>query len=120
MTTIKGWQMVEQGKPLQLAEYEAAELKPGDVLVQVAGCGVCHTDISFLHMGVRTNTAPPLTLGHEISGTVVEVGEGADTLQGKQVIIPAVLPCGECALCQASKGNGQPHRSKVKHCKGFP
>jgi len=105
MTMIKGWQMVEQGKPLQLNEYEAAELKPGDVRVQVAGCGVCHTDISFLHMGVRTNSPPPLTLGHEISGTVIETGEGAEGFKDKPVIIPAVLPCGECALCQAGKGN---------------
>jgi threonine dehydrogenase-like Zn-dependent dehydrogenase len=53
-------------------------------------------------MGVPTRMEPPLTPGHEISGTVVEVREGVDPgLTGKPVLVPAVLPCGVCDFsCQ--------------------
>jgi 6-hydroxycyclohex-1-ene-1-carbonyl-CoA dehydrogenase len=72
------------------------------VLVQVAGCGVCHTDISFLYMGVKVRGKLPLILGHEISGTVLETGPGVDgKLRAKPVLVPAVLPCGECEMCKA-------------------
>jgi 6-hydroxycyclohex-1-ene-1-carbonyl-CoA dehydrogenase len=76
----------------------------GEVTVEVAGCGVCHTDLGFLYDGVRTNHELPLTLGHEISGRVVACGEGAEGLLGKAVVIPAVMPCGECDLCQRGLG----------------
>jgi 6-hydroxycyclohex-1-ene-1-carbonyl-CoA dehydrogenase len=72
--------------------------------VQVAGCGVCHTDLGFYYEGVPTRHAFPLTLGHEVSGTVVEVGEGAEAWLGRQVIVPAVIPCGTCAACAAGRG----------------
>jgi 6-hydroxycyclohex-1-ene-1-carbonyl-CoA dehydrogenase len=66
----------------------------------VSGCGVCHTDLGYYYDGVRTNQPLPLALGHEISGYVVEAGAGAESWKGKAVIVPAVLPCGECDLCQ--------------------
>jgi 6-hydroxycyclohex-1-ene-1-carbonyl-CoA dehydrogenase len=66
------------------------ELAPDDVLVEVAGCGVCHTDLGYFYDGVPTVSKPPLTLGHEISGTVVA---GDESWVGKEVIIPAVMPC---------------------------
>jgi 6-hydroxycyclohex-1-ene-1-carbonyl-CoA dehydrogenase len=66
----------------------------------VAGCGVCHTDLGFLYDGVPTHHPFPLTLGHEVSGTVVESGAGAESWNGKNVIIPAVIPCGACEACQ--------------------
>src|SRR6185369_6675351 len=49
---------------------------------------------------VRANQPLPLALGHEISGRVVAAGEGAGAWLGKSVIVPAVLPCGECDLCR--------------------
>jgi 6-hydroxycyclohex-1-ene-1-carbonyl-CoA dehydrogenase len=70
------------------------------VVVKVAGCGVCHTDLGYYYDGVRTNQPLPLALGHEISGVVVEAGDGAQAWLGKSVIVPAVLPCGECDLCK--------------------
>lgn len=76
----------------------------GEVLVEVAGCGVCHTDLGFLYDGVNTKHPLPLTLGHEISGRVIQCGEGTGQWQGKSVIIPAVIPCGECDLCQRGLG----------------
>lgn len=94
--------MVERDKAFALAEQSSPELKPGEVLVKIAGCGVCHTDLSFWHDGVQTKQALPLTLGHEISGTVVA---GDRAWMNKSVIIPAVLPCGECEFCKKGRSN---------------
>ncbi|MCP5088693.1 MAG: 6-hydroxycyclohex-1-ene-1-carbonyl-CoA dehydrogenase [Rhodobacteraceae bacterium] len=98
------WMMVSGKKPLEKVEFEAESPDPGDVVVEVSGCGVCHTDLGFYYDGVRTNQALPLTLGHEISGTVTQVGEGAADWLGKTVIVPAVMPCGECDACKRGKG----------------
>ena len=74
-----------------------------EVVIEIAGCGVCHTDLGYFYDGVRTNHALPLTLGHEISGRVVAAGSGAESWLGKSVIVPAVMPCGECDLCKRGR-----------------
>jgi len=82
------------------------ELQPGEVLVEIAGCGVCHTDLGYFYDGVPTVNNPPLTLGHEISGRVVAGGvESEADWIGKEVIIPAVMPCNNCPICAAGRGN---------------
>ncbi|MBI2089382.1 MAG: alcohol dehydrogenase catalytic domain-containing protein, partial [Deltaproteobacteria bacterium] len=86
---IETWQMVEAGK-LVKTEIPAPVLNDDEVLVEIKGCGVCHTDLSYLYQGVPTVTKPPLSLGHEISGVIVE---GKADLIGKEVIVPAVMPC---------------------------
>lgn len=86
----------------QLTEHPFPDLEAHEALIKIAGCGVCHTDLSFWHYGVKTKQALPLTLGHEISGVVVA---GPDQWIGKNVIIPAVLPCGECELCKKGRSN---------------
>ncbi len=91
--------MTEVGKPMEICRGDCPALSAGDVLVRIAGCGVCHTDLGFLYDGVRTMKPLPLTLGHEISGFVEETGSDALFWLGKAVIIPAVLPCGVCDLC---------------------
>lgn len=94
--------MTGQGAALERREAPLPVPGPGEALVAVAGCGVCHTDLSFLHHGVRTRADLPLVLGHEISGTVLATGEAAPgDLLGAPVIVPAVLPCGECDLCRS-------------------
>jgi len=98
---IKTWQMVEPGK-LESVSIDVPEVKPGEVLVEIAGCGVCHTDLGYFYDGVPTVNKPPLTLGHEISGTVVA---GETKWLGKEVIIPAVMPCNNCPICAAGRGN---------------
>lgn len=110
---IQTWQMIKpwarsketseiiEGK-LELNEIPAPELKPGEVLVEVAGCGVCHTDLAYFYDGVPTVTSPPLTLGHEISGVVVA---GDPDIIGRDVIVPAVMPCNDCPICYAGRGN---------------
>jgi len=103
--TVKRWEMRSGDEPLVETEVEAASLGEGEVLVEVAGCGVCHTDLGFYYDGVRTRHALPLTLGHEISGRVVAAGPGSEAWQDAAVIIPAVMPCGECDVCKRGMGN---------------
>jgi len=93
------WQMNQPGAPFERVAF-VADPGPAEVVVAVAGCGVCHTDLGYYYDGVRTNSAMPLTLGHEISGHVVAAGAEAQSWLGKAVIVPAVLPCGECDLCK--------------------
>lgn len=100
--TLYSWKMTGVDQQLELVESEFPVLNQDEVLVKIAGCGVCHTDLSFWHYGVKTKKELPLTLGHEISGTVVE---GPGEWIGKNVIIPAVLPCGDCELCNKGRGN---------------
>ena len=98
------WQMVSGDQPLKMVEFTPEAPAAGEVVVEVAGCGVCHTDLGFYYDGVRTNQALPLTLGHEISGIVTQAGADAEEWLGKPVIIPAVMPCGECETCKRGKG----------------
>ncbi len=93
------WLMTAVKAPLERATF-AAEPGAGEVVVAIAGCGVCHTDLGYYYDGVRTNHPLPLALGHEISGHVVAAGPGAEHWLRKAVIVPAVLPCGECDLCR--------------------
>ncbi len=93
------WVMSAVKAPLECVAFKASP-GPGEVVVAIAGCGVCHTDLGYYYDGVRTNHPLPLALGHEISGRVVAAGAGAEGWIGKAVIVPAVLPCGECDLCR--------------------
>ena len=101
MTTIAAhrWTMTAPQAPLERVAFDAVA-GAGEVVVAVAGCGVCHTDLGYYYDGVRTNAPLPLALGHEISGRVVAAGPGAAEWLGRAVIVPAVLPCGECDLCK--------------------
>ena len=104
---ITGWELVEIGAPPRMREWtlDASELLPDEALVEVAGCGVCHTDLGFHYDGVRTKHPLPLILGHEISGKVVATGNSSINWLHKDVVIPAVLPCGTCDDCKNSRSN---------------
>ena len=93
------WLMTAANAPFESAVFSATP-GPGEVVVAIAGCGVCHTDLGYYYDGVRTNQPLPLALGHEISGRVVAAGAQAQSWLGRAVIVPAVLPCGECDLCR--------------------
>ena len=99
-----GYRLIASGQRLERYEFPSLEPHSDEVVVEVAGCGVCHTDIGFAFDGVPTRAPLPLTLGHEISGRVVAVGEDSAALKGRKVIVPAVIPCGKCEACRA----GQP------------
>jgi 6-hydroxycyclohex-1-ene-1-carbonyl-CoA dehydrogenase len=98
---IQTWQMVEPGK-LERTSLDVPELQSGEALVEIAGCGVCHTDLGYFYDGVPTVNKPPLTLGHEISGVVLA---GDSALVGKEVIVPAVMPDNTCPICAQGRNN---------------
>ncbi|MBP9713549.1 MAG: 6-hydroxycyclohex-1-ene-1-carbonyl-CoA dehydrogenase [Sterolibacterium sp.] len=104
MRTIAAWQMVAAGE-LRRVSLPLPVLAAGEVLVEVHGCGVCHTDLSYFYDGVPTLQKPPLTLGHEISGIVVAAAESDSPLLGRAVIVPAVLPCHVCEICRMGRPN---------------
>ncbi len=91
---------------LSIEEVPTPSPGPGEALVRVAGCGMCHTDLHYLDHGVPTFKPPPIILGHEPAGTVAAVGEGvADWSEGDRVLIPAVLSCGRCRYCRMGREN---------------
>ncbi len=104
---IQAWHMEAGNRPLVLSDraVESSALGDDEVLIRVAGCGVCHTDLGFFYDGVRTGHELPLTLGHEISGVVEAAGADKEDLVGAAVIVPAVIPCGRCELCAAGRGS---------------
>ena len=100
---ISGWAVEAPGAPMTPFERDE-DPGAGEVLVAIGGCGVCHTDLGFVYDRVPTRHPLPLTLGHEIAGTVVTSGPGAEDWVGRQVVVPAVIPCGDCPACRAGRG----------------
>jgi 6-hydroxycyclohex-1-ene-1-carbonyl-CoA dehydrogenase len=98
-----GFALVAPGRPLE--PHALGELVPAEneVVVEVAGCGICHTDVTFATGGVPTRHPLPLVLGHEISGRVVKGGGRASGWEGTAVVVPAVVPCGSCPACRAGR-----------------
>ena len=94
------WEMVKPGAPLVRSEFDPFPPNPEEVIVEVAGCGVCHTDLGFYYDGVRLKHDLPLALGHEISGRVVAARPGAQDWLGKSVLVLSVIPCGTCDHCR--------------------
>ncbi len=80
----------------------------GDAIVEVAACGLCHTDLGFQNGSVAPKKGLPIVLGHEIVGKVVAARGAHEALVGKRVLVPAVMPCGKCAFCRAGRGNACP------------
>lgn len=98
-----GYALVNVGGPLELRDLGDLAPEDDEVVVEVAGCGICHTDVGFAVHGVPTRHGLPLVLGHEISGRVARTGGGAGRWTGKSVIVPAVIPCGTCPACRAGR-----------------
>jgi 6-hydroxycyclohex-1-ene-1-carbonyl-CoA dehydrogenase len=98
-----GFQLQASNTPLRPCELPTLEPGPDELVVEVAGCGVCHTDIGFAFDGVPTRHQLPLILGHEIAGRVIAAGEKASSWLGRSVVIPAVIPCGVCPACRAGR-----------------
>src|SRR5688500_12488630 len=86
------------GEPLRIERIAVPRPGRGEVLVRVAACGVCHTDLHVMKAEVAFPT--PAVLGHEISGTVVELGEGVDEpAVGTEIVGTFIMPCGGCPAC---------------------
>lgn len=102
--TARGLFLTRPGE-LELCPFEMPQPVAGQVRVRIAGCGVCHTDVSFYDGAVRTKHPLPLILGHEMTGTVEIAPPPFEHLAGKQVLVPAVVPCDRCDLCRAGREN---------------
>jgi S-(hydroxymethyl)glutathione dehydrogenase/alcohol dehydrogenase len=92
------------GEPVEICEVELAPPREGEVLVEIAACGVCHSD---LHVVEGALPEPlPLVLGHEASGRVQAVGPGVESLEpGDHVVLALVPACGTCAECVGGRPN---------------
>ena len=95
---------------LDVTEVPTPVAREGEALIQVAGCGLCHTDLHYVDHGVETFKKPPLILGHEVAGTVKALGPAANGAKnghavGDRVLVPSVLSCGRCAYCRAGREN---------------
>jgi len=90
------------GGPVTVETIQVAPPQAGEVTIQVAACGVCHSDLSAVN-----GTIPfplPVVLGHEAAGTVVEVGEGVTEFAvGDRVISSFVSMCGRCRYCSTGR-----------------
>jgi 2-desacetyl-2-hydroxyethyl bacteriochlorophyllide A dehydrogenase len=87
---MKAWRFHGAGEPLRLDDVDAPTAGVGDLIIEVEAAGLCHTDVGFLDGTNRALAFAPITLGHEIAGTVVESGPGAGKFAvGQRVAIPA-------------------------------
>lgn len=103
---MKAAVLTAAGEKLELREVDKPRPGPGEVLVKVAACGVCHTDLHYIEHGVPTFKTPPVILGHEPSGTIAELGDQVKGPEpGTRVLLPAVLPCGQCSFCRSGREN---------------
>ena len=93
---------VSPDDPIEVTDVELAPPGPGEVRVRIAAAGVCHSD---LHVRLGEWQPPvPLVMGHEGSGTVVEIGADVTSLaEGDHVVLSWVAPCGQCRYCKAGR-----------------
>jgi L-iditol 2-dehydrogenase len=83
---------------LRLETVPVPEIGPGELLVRIATCGVCGTDLKKIHLG--SHSAPRI-FGHEMAGTIVDVGEGVTSFAiGERVMVFHHIPCGHCYYCR--------------------
>ena len=96
----------DPAQAMQIEDVPLPAIGAGDVLVRVAACGVCHTDLHYLDHGTPTFKKPPIILGHEVSGTIADVGSGVTGFKpDDRVLLPAVLSCGSCVYCRTGREN---------------
>src|SRR4051812_34513007 len=93
------------GEPLAVQEVDLADPQPGEVLVRLAACGVCHTDI-YTASGADPSGYAPTVLGHEGAGVVEAVGEGVTSLKKGDHVLTLFSPqCRECVHCRSDRTN---------------
>jgi S-(hydroxymethyl)glutathione dehydrogenase/alcohol dehydrogenase len=90
------------GKPLVVEDIPQPKPRQGEVLIKVAACGVCHSDLHVIKGELPYPT--PTVLGHEISGVVVEVAPDVTNVKpGDRVVSTFILPCGRCEACNRGR-----------------
>jgi S-(hydroxymethyl)mycothiol dehydrogenase len=91
-----------KGTPVEIAEIVIPDPGPGEVVVAVAACGVCHTDLTYREGGI--NDEFPFLLGHEAAGVVESIGPGVDAVApGDFVVLNWRAVCGHCRACKRGR-----------------
>ena len=96
---MKAVQLVQVGKPLRDAEVSIPEIGASDVLIRIAAAGICHSDAHY-RGGISEFDRLPLTLGHEVAGTVEKIGKAVtNVVPGDRVCVHYLVQCGSCEFC---------------------
>jgi S-(hydroxymethyl)mycothiol dehydrogenase len=91
-----------KGEPVEIATITIPDPGPGEVVVKIAACGVCHTDLTYREGGI--NNEFPFLLGHEAAGFVESIGAGVDSVQeGDFVVLNWRAVCGQCRACKRGR-----------------
>src|SRR5690349_15730872 len=99
---VRGVVATGKGKPVSVETIVVPDPGPGEVLVNVQACGVCHTDLHYREGGINDDF--PFLLGHEAAGTIDAVGEGVTSVApGDFVVLNWRAVCGECRACRKGK-----------------
>src|SRR3989440_2867965 len=102
---IRAAVLEEFGAPLAVQDVELAEPRAGEVLVRLAACGVCHTDL-YTASGADPSGYAPTVLGHEGAGVVERVGDGVASLADGDHVVTLFSPqCRECVHCRSDRTN---------------
>ncbi len=98
---MKALQLVAQGRPLEEVDIEVDAPGPSDVIVRVEAAGICHSDVHY-RSGPLGPKELPVTLGHEVAGSIVAVGDAVgDDRLGERVCLHYQTFCGSCRWCTA-------------------
>jgi len=101
---VRGVISRSKGAPVEVTDILIPDPGPGEVVVDIIACGVCHTDLTYREGGI--NDEFPFLLGHEAAGTVESVGDGVTNVEpGDFVILNWRAVCGQCRACK----RGRPH-----------
>jgi len=99
---VRGVVARAKGEPVTVETVVVPDPGPGEALVKVAACGVCHTDLHYRQGAINDDF--PFLLGHEAAGTVEAVGEGATGVSpGDYVVLAWRAPCGQCRSCRRGR-----------------
>jgi S-(hydroxymethyl)mycothiol dehydrogenase len=99
---VRGVVAAEKGAPVRLETVVVPDPGPGEAVVAVRACGVCHTDLHYREGSITDDY--PFLLGHEAAGTVEAVGEGVTNLApGDYVVLAWRAPCGQCRSCRRGR-----------------
>src|SRR6188472_3005673 len=100
--TVRGVISRKKGEPVEVTDVVIPDPGPGDVVVDILACGVCHTDLTYREGGI--NDEYPFLLGHEAAGTVESVGAGVTHVQpGDFAILNWRAVCGNCRACRRGR-----------------
>ncbi|UZF43569.1 S-(hydroxymethyl)mycothiol dehydrogenase [Rhodococcus rhodochrous] len=100
--TVRGVVARSKGAPVEVVPIVIPDPGPGEVVVAIAACGVCHTDLHYREGGI--NDEFPFLLGHEAAGVVESVGEGVDSVAvGDFVVLNWRAVCGQCRACKRGR-----------------